>query len=150
MNVTYDSYNLKDINEIKELWKELNLLMSKKTVNYKETYESKEFNERIKPYVDKVQKGKYLITIAKSDSNKVGYCISSVNEMLIGEVDSIYVKDEYRGYNIGEHLMKEAVDFFETNNVKKQILVVTYGNDEVMKFYNKFGFYATKIELERK
>jgi len=35
----------------------------------------------------------------------VGYCISTINKELIGEIDSLFIEKEYRKYGLGDKLI---------------------------------------------
>ncbi|MEG0774247.1 GNAT family N-acetyltransferase [Clostridium sp.] len=79
----------------------------------------------------------------------IGYCISTVNKELIGEIDSLFVEKEYRKYGLGDKLMNRALDWLNSNEVKTKIIGVAEGNEDVFKFYKRYGFHKRKVILEQ-
>ena len=41
----------------------------------------------------------------------IGYCISTINLELVGEIESLYLEKEYRNQGIGEELMNRALTY---------------------------------------
>lgn len=78
----------------------------------------------------------------------VGYCISTINKESIGEIDSIFVEKEYRSYGLGDKLMVRALEWLNSNQVKTKIIGVAEGNEDVLEFYKKYGFYKRRVVLE--
>ncbi|XMB86566.1 GNAT family N-acetyltransferase [Mycoplasmatota bacterium WC44] len=150
--IDYIKLDLGDIKEIKELWEKLSKHHKEKSVDFKHIFEKVTFDIRIISYLNKVKKGKYSIDVVV-DSDKgvsIGYGMNSISEENIGEVDSIYIDPEYRGFGIGDELMRKALLFFEENKAKKILLGIAVGNEEVLEFYNKYGFKPRTIILEKK
>ena len=79
----------------------------------------------------------------------VGYCISTVNKGLIGEIDSLFVDKEYRKYGLGDKLMTRALEWLNSNHVKTKIIGVAEGNENVLDFYKRHGFYKRRVILEQ-
>ncbi len=66
----------------------------------------------------------------------------------MGEVDSIYVKEGYRSQGIGDQLMKRALIWMEENGTESKKIMVTVGNQEVLAFYQRYGFRPRSIIME--
>ncbi|WP_027625970.1 GNAT family N-acetyltransferase [Clostridium lundense] len=79
----------------------------------------------------------------------VGYCISTINEDLTGEIDSIFVEKEYRKYGLGDKLMNMALEWLNSKQVKTKIIGVAEGNENVLEFYKRYGFYKRRVILEQ-
>lgn len=79
----------------------------------------------------------------------IGYCISTVNKELVGEIDSIFVEKEYRKYGFGDKLMNRALDWLNSSKVKTKIIGAAEGNENVLEFYKKYGFYKRRVILEQ-
>jgi len=76
-----------------------------------------------------------------SDSNQyVGYCISSITKDNEGEIDSIFIEENYRRLGIGDCFMKKALEWMDKQSVKTKRIVIAYGNEEAMAFYSRYGF----------
>jgi len=57
-----------------------------------------------------------------------------------GEIDSVFIKPEYRKKGVGNMLMEASLNWIKTNNVKLIRVAVSVGNEEVFGFYAKYGF----------
>lgn len=79
----------------------------------------------------------------------IAYCISTINKELTGEIDSLFIEKEYRKYGLGDKLMNRALKWFNCNQVKTKIIGVAEGNEDVLGFYKKYGFYKRRIILEQ-
>jgi len=91
-----------------------------------------------------------LVIAADSETGKnIGYCICSVfNDY--GEIDSIFVEEQYRKHNVGNEFMIKANQFFRDHSVKNKFLSVYVGNEQAILFYNRHHYYQKHIILEKK
>ena len=137
--------------DIEELWKELNKLHLEKSPDFKCHFRTLTFQSRRESLLCKAEKGKLNIIIAYHKDNKIGYCISSIADDT-GEIDSIYVKDDYRNRCVGNMLMEASLRWLKTNNAKLINVAVSIGNEEVFGFYAKYGFKPrlTLLQLNSK
>ena len=85
----------------------------------------------------------------KEKDSYIAYCISTINKDLIGEIDSLFVDKEYRKYGLGDNLMNRALEWLNSNQVKTKIIGVAEGNENVLEFYKRYGFYKRKLILEQ-
>lgn len=85
----------------------------------------------------------------KEKAMYIAYCISTINKKLIGEIDSLFIEKEYRMYGLGDKLMNRALKWLNSNQVKTKIIGVAEGNENVLEFYKKYGFYKRRIILEQ-
>ena len=79
----------------------------------------------------------------------IGYCISTINKELMGEIDSLFIDEEYRKYGLGNKLMTRALEWLNSNQVKTKIIGVAEGNENILEFYKRYGFYKRRIILEQ-
>lgn len=140
--VEFLEINVTDIGKIKDLWEELNQHHYEVSTNFKEEYSNFKFHERMSLIKAKAEKSMLKIDVVNDENaNKlVGYCISSIDENNNGEVESLYLKKEYRGHKIGENLMKRSLAWMDENQVTTKKVVVAAGNENVFSFYQKYGF----------
>ena len=80
----------------------------------------------------------------------IGYCVSSIDKWLTGEIDSIFVTPQCRGQGIGTTLMEKALEWLNSKGAKKKIVSVAVGNEQAYVFYEQFGFYPRRTLLEQK
>ncbi len=128
--------NRDQLPEIKHLWEELNSHHRDLSTNFKEHYKFFTFEQRITTLLNK----EFLSVIVASDKDKyIAYCIASVDKHR-GEIDSIYLRPEYRGQHIGNNLMLRAMEWLNKHDIKEIDIIVAEGNEQVFGFYEKFGF----------
>ncbi len=91
-----------------------------------------------------------FIELVKVDQQElpIGYSISTIDNDGMGELDSLYVDQEYRKLAIGDQLMNNAMDWFRENETKANRLKVAEGNEHVLNFYQKYGFETRFYVLE--
>lgn len=147
-SVEYDCIKKESIALLKPLWQKLNIHHKEKSIFFKEKYEGFTFEDRIEKLYEKAQRVDIMIEIAKLDGTIIGYGISSI-KCEVGEVESIYIDPEFRGYKVGEKLMSDALDWMENKSVKIKRIVVASGNDDVLSFYKKFGFNSEYVTLRQ-
>ena len=100
----------------------------------------------------KTKDGKLHVQLAytSNENNSIGFCITSLSENHIGEVETLFVLDKYRGNNIGTKLFQRSLQWMEENNAQTQKLAVVAGNEQIFSFYQKFGFLLGCTVLFRK
>ena len=139
--------DINNLNDIQGLWEELNQLHLDKSIDFKQYFRDLTFDSRKGPLVNSAEKGKLLVVIAYHNGNKIGYCVSDVVDG-IGEVQSIYIKPDYRSSHIGNTLIRESLDWIKSWGAERIIVKVSVGNEEVFGFYAKCGFAPRFAELQ--
>lgn len=111
MNISYIELKKNQIDEIKPLWEELNNQHGDLSTHFPERYDKFSFKDRKKDILKKSENRTLKIDIAKDKNTKsyIGYCISSISDELIGEIDSIYLEEKYRSYDIGNEFMERSL-----------------------------------------
>lgn len=135
--------------EVKPLWEELNNHHKSKSLYFHNKFERFTFENRMKSLLkDDI---KINIILARDEINKsnIGYCITTINNNGIGEIQSIFIDGNFRGHNIGEKLMEESLNFLECEKAERIIIGVAGGNEEAINFYQRFGFRKGTTILER-
>lgn len=138
------------LNLVQPLWEKLN--------KYHET-NSNYFKEKFRNFTFETRKNKFIndsslkvrIDLIK-DIGKgiyIGYCISTVDKALVGEIDSLFIEKEYRKFGLGDKLMENALEWLESHQVITKIIGVAEGNEGVLEFYKRYGFYKRRIILEQ-
>jgi ribosomal protein S18 acetylase RimI-like enzyme len=135
------------IDDVHELWNELNQVHLEKSLYCRQFFEAFTFHDRKKSLLSDANRGKLFIIIACCDDVKVGYCISSVVDG-VGDISSIYVKPDYRGSQIGNTLMEKSLGWIQSNAAKEIIVKVAVGNEDVLGFYEKYDFKPRLVELQ--
>lgn len=135
--------------DVKTLWEGLREHHSRIANDFAESIGKRSFDERAADFI-KAESSIYRIDLIKENKSQkfIGYSISSINEESVGEVDSLFVEAAFRGMQIGDFLMEDALNWMDENNTKKKIISVMAGND-VLGFYEKYGFKARAYILEQ-
>jgi len=147
-NIAYINGGIELLDLIKPLWEKLNNYHRGNSNNFSQNYEGLTFELRKEKFCNKDLKVNIDLVKDLDRETYIGYCISTINSDLVGEVDSLYLEKECRGQGIGEELMERALIYLNDNNSKKKIIGVAEGNEEVLNFYKKFKFYKRTIILE--
>ncbi|AHV98790.1 GNAT family N-acetyltransferase [Paenibacillus sabinae] len=137
---------------VQPLWERLRDRHASLPTHFSEQISKNTFEERSRDLLNKSKQGKLKIILARDAVEKrlLGYCISSINEMKQGEIDSIFIIDDFRGMGIGNALMKRTLDWFEINGIHNICLSVLFGNEQALKFYEKYGFYPRTYLLKNR
>jgi diamine N-acetyltransferase len=139
------------LDEIKVLWETLNGHHLSVSPYFKDYYLTLTFEERKRAILQRASGGEVRVDLALDASSElVGYCVSSIDRWLTGEIDSIFVTAKYRGQDIGRALMEKALTWLNGKGAKKKIVSVAVGNEQAYGFYSRFGFLPRRTLLEQK
>ena len=95
-------------------------------------------------------KGKsHLVELVRTtgNSNFIGYCVSTIDNSLVGEIDSLYIGRNYRRYGIGKELIKRALCWMDEHQVSTKRVCVLAANKTAIDLYEKFGFTVRQYEM---
>ena len=150
MNINLVEKDINEIQLIKPLWEKLNLIHFNKSVYFKSKYEKFKFEKRMESINRISENGtvKLDVILDNDTMEYVGYCLSLIEDN-IGEIESIFIEKQYRGYKLGDKLMINALNWFESNSIINVQINVVYANDEVIPFYERYGFYVGNYILKR-
>ena len=151
VDVKFVSGNARLIDKIAPLWAELNRQHLSLSPYFKDYYTTLIFEDRKKAILQRAWGGDVHVDLALNASDQlVGYCVSSIDKWLTGEIDSIFVITECRGQGIGTTLMEKALEWLTSKGSKKNIVSVAVGNEQAYVFYEQFEFYPRRTLLEQK
>jgi ribosomal protein S18 acetylase RimI-like enzyme len=141
--IVYIEKNKKDLDLIGPLWDKLRIHHKVRSKYFKKHFDEMTWKIRKKELLDKAKNGVMLIHLAKdTDTGKlVGYCVSTVNKNKVGEIESIFIEENYRRTGIGNNFMKRAFKWMNGKSVTRKVVAVAAGNEEALPFYSKFKFY---------
>jgi GNAT superfamily N-acetyltransferase len=147
MTIGYYEISTDKIDIIKPLWEQLNYHHMGISNNFKDSFLTRTFDDRKRSLIVGNKKLKIIISEDVELSKIIGYSIFSIDGVN-GEVDSIFVCEEYREKNIGQEFMKKALDWFDRNKIVNIFVNVLYENVHALKFYEKFGFVPRTYTLQ--
>ena len=129
------------------LWEQLNRHHAAVSSHFGDYFESFTFKQRKNKLEAKARLAKLRLFFAEVDGQIAGQCIVSLTPQLLGEIDSIFVAKDHRGKQIGDSLMRAALDWFTVNGAKSQSVVVVHGNESSHAFYARYGFLPRSTRL---
>ena len=134
------------------LWEKLNQHHSKRSEHFANAFSRRRWTQRREGILlDSRQKGgRIQVVIAALDGKDIGYCIATISAAAIGDIESIYVEDPWRGRGVGSALMEKTMAWFAIEGIKHRMLGVATGNEEVLPFYARFGFVPSATILRHK
>ncbi len=133
------------LSRVEPLWKELNAFHIGLGTKFSGDLAEQTFGKRRE---DLIGSAESLYIAIVSDGTDVGYCIASVDDDGTGEIDSLYLKQEYRSKGLGRQLVESALRWLDDNNARKKMVVVLERNTEALAFYERIGFRPRNVELE--
>lgn len=148
INVEFIESGQESIYLVQPLWQKLRIYHKNKSKHFADTYANKSFQDRVDELTADSKVGIRVNLVKDKDTGQyIGYCVSTIDKEMIGEIDSLYVEKEYRNQGIGNELMKRALEWLDENKVILKIVVVAEGNEKVIDFYNHYGFRIRKMVL---
>ena len=67
--------------------------------------------------------------------------------MQYGELNNMFIEEEYRKYGIGKKLVNKFKDYCINNKIYNIKVEASYKNQNAIKFYHKNGFSEFNITL---
>ena len=134
-----------EIEGVKILWEHLKTHHLLKSTNFKDHFSKLTFEKRME---DLKKRDRFIGYVAEDNGESIGYCIATV-EGLVGEIDSIFVSELYRGRGVGEKLVSLVLDWFGEQNCETIKVSIAEGNESVLGFYRRFGFAERFIVMQK-
>jgi len=146
--LVYRTVGADGIDAVRPLWEKLR------------AYHAPLFNER-PPFVFEPRKlgilgkaaaGKLLIELVRtaSPATDIAYCISTVSADGCGEVDSIFVEEQFRGGGVGSELLRRALAWLDRAGASSKVVTVAHGNEGALALYRRFGFHPRTVLLQQR
>ena len=140
--------DISEVDIICHLWEELN--------DYNNGLHQKYFGHELgergehkrQEFRSKAGEGLIKFDIVKIGDKIVGYCISSLNTLLSGEIKSIYILPKFRNRGIGTALVNEHITWLKENRSQSVFLYVHPCNTDAIRFYWKFNFFSNSPLME--
>jgi ribosomal protein S18 acetylase RimI-like enzyme len=139
------------LDAIQALWEALNAHHLSVSVYFKPYYREMTFEKRKAAFLMKAKAGKMKVDIAVDERScrNVGFIIGSINNEKVGEVESIFVDEEFRGFGIGDALIKRALAWMDAEGAESKIVEVASGNEQAFGFYKRYGFLPRETVLKQ-
>jgi ribosomal protein S18 acetylase RimI-like enzyme len=149
-NIEYTSGGEEVLDKARELWEKLNQLHATSSPNFEGHYTGQTWIKRRGEIYSRSRKAGIRVELAYAGSDRrlVGFCIAYVTKENEGELDSIYVEEEFRNTGMGDRFMIAALNWFRYQGASRVKIAVETGNEEVIHFYQRHGFSPRAIVLE--
>jgi ribosomal protein S18 acetylase RimI-like enzyme len=141
--IEYVEKDKKDLDIIGPLWEKLREHHKVRSQHFQKHFKQFTWEIRKNELLEKCHNGSLLVHLAKDkNTNKcVGYCVSTINENKVGEIESIFIEADYRRMGIGDTFMKRAMKWMDGKSATRRVIAVAAGNEEAFGFYAKYKFY---------
>ncbi len=150
MRMYYEVAGEDGLDLIEPLWLELRQMHRARSTHFRDSLGAKTFHQRRDELLEKASWGLMRVELARDEQGRlVGYCVATIDNLMTGEVDSLFVTSMARGMGIGTRLMEGAMRWMEAMGAKRRVLSAIVGNEEVHSFYARFGFLPKSVILER-
>jgi ribosomal protein S18 acetylase RimI-like enzyme len=87
------------------------------------------------------------IALASPQNMEIGYCFSTIDHSDIGELESLFINENYRRLGIGTELTARSLAWMEQHSAKGKRVSLFNSNESAMTFYRGFGFESRVQEL---
>ncbi|MDQ2088013.1 GNAT family N-acetyltransferase [Herbivorax sp. ANBcel31] len=149
LNISYLEGDSRLLEEVRALWVKKRKYHEDVSTYFSDKFRNMTFDGRKDEMFEKLEIRVVIAKDVKKDKY-VGYCISTIDNKKLGEVESIFVEEEYRRNKIAENLMELSLNWMDEKGVEKKRLNVAVGNEEVMNLYKRFNFQPFLVVLEQK
>ena len=92
------------LDDVEPLWEKLHGCHKSLSPNNSQRMASSTFVARKEGFIQKTNGGKLRVELVRSGADDIfiGYCVSTIDEAMTGEVDSIFVEEAHRGKRVSE------------------------------------------------
>ncbi len=148
MNITIRQLTLSDIEDFKNI--RLELLKDSPT-NFGSSYnEESKFKHEM--WENRLTKDTVITLGLYNESQMIGVTVLVMNPRSkmkhIANINSVYVKPEYRGLKLSSLLISEAIEILKELGIERVNLSVVSDNQNAIKLYEKHGFETYGLEKD--
>jgi len=149
MNWKIERLQRHELDITRPLWEKLNAMHLDDSRYFKEHFRSFTFEKRTAAFREKSDDDILIQVVLRDNGLAVGYCISTVDGVS-GELDSLYLEEEYRSRGIGRIMVEACIAWFNDKKCSRVVVAIADGHESVFPFYRKFGFYPRLTYLQLK
>ena len=149
-NITFCSGGVELLDDIQFLWEKLNQHHAAISSHFSSDFLAKTFAGRKAALLKKYGNGKIRVEIAQVQGENIAYLISAICPDGVGEIESVYVDEGFRGQAIGAELMRRGLVWLAEQNAHTKVIEVAVGNERANAFYARFGFFPRVVTLKHK
>ena len=142
--------NKDDLDLIGPLWEKLNELHYNLSPHFKDRFREMTWEKRKQKLLEKSREMRIDYVVDNESNAVIGYCISTLEaeESATGELDSLYIDENHRHSGLGRQLVQRSIEWMDSRGATTRKLLVGVGNEQVLEFYEQFGFYPLHIVMQ--
>jgi len=148
-DILYIATDAENMKRLEPLWEASKNYHVSRATYFKKEMASKTWACRCREILEKAEGGRLRVDLAYDGDVVIGYCISTLTRDGEGEIQSIYIEEDYRYRGIGTSFIKRADRWFDILGAKQRLVNVAEGNEDVIPFYNKFGYFTRMTVLHK-
>jgi ribosomal protein S18 acetylase RimI-like enzyme len=138
---------VQQIQTIKPLWEALNVLHAECSPHFATVFRKLTFEARMAPLIEG-DPNDIKVTVIEDDKDICAYCMSTITGPT-GEIHSLYTREDRRNKHLGRTLVSLHQEWFKERRCTSIKLSVVFGNESVLDFYRKLGFFELAVELRQ-
>lgn len=148
----YREVGTDQLEKVRPLWERLNTHHAQLSRHFSTPRMNRTFESRRQEFLENAKEGKLRIELVyhANEQLPLAYCITNISSEGVGEIDSLYVEENFRNRGIGTELMRHALEWLNREGAAAKTVVVLHENDAVLNFYERFGFHPDTINLRQK
>ena len=144
--VVFTDINSDEIFILNELWNQNAEYHRAKSEYFKNQKRNVSFLDRIEVWKNCKD---IKITKIEDENEIIGYCISCI-EYNVGNIESIFIKENMRRNGIGKNVILKHIEWMKNSKCERINVTTVYGNEEAIEFYKKMNILPKKIVFELK
>ena len=138
-----EKVDMEHIDRIRPLWEKLTQANASHSPYFADYYGTFEFEVRKGFLQEKLNGGAAMYTAVLVDRDKkqdAGFVTVTYNrDTSFGEIEMLFLLEEYRGQGMGKKLFKMALSCLDINCIRDRKLCLTYGNEAALRLYQSLG-----------
>lgn len=140
MDLEYRAGGLELLDHLAHLWLGLIEHHAQLDPRFAAFTRSRNWESRKSGLLNKAAGGALRTEIAYIAGEPAAYSIATIDGQNIGEIDSIFVNEAWRGNGIGRELVLRALKWLSDEGSVLQKIAVREGNDRALQLYKSCGF----------
>lgn len=149
--VHYLSGGIELLDVVAPLWVKNAQHHAKVSKHFSHPTDTPRFRERRTSLEEHARLGRLRVDLARlSDGGDwVGYCISTISDQGLGEIQSFFVDEAHRCKGIGTGLLERTLAWMDASGATRKRAYTVVGNERVHTLYGRFGFLPKTVILEQ-
>lgn len=150
----YHTGGVEQLDLIRPLWERLKEHEASLPGHFAGEFSGHNFLDRRAAFIEKGKSsGVFIDLVSLAGTRKfIAYAISTLSPEKHGEIENIFVHEDYRGYGLGSELMRRVLARMDGLGAVRKSVVILCENHAATRFYGHFGFCprtTTLVQLKK-